>query len=188
MADGAAVGSPLVGHTAQVVALAFSPDGGALASSADDATIRFWSTTDGSVLAVLDQETGPTPGRTLQGVRSIVFSPGGEMIVYGRVDATVVVARNPLVPRVFTLTVQRTGTGAGGVTSTPAGIDCGGSCAVQLTEGTVVTLTAAPAPGSYFAGWGGDPACATGAVTMLADHACPRSSTCAWPRRSRSMP
>jgi WD40 repeat protein len=172
VADGTAVGIPLVGHTDTVVTLAFSPDGGALVSGSNDATIRFWNTADGSVLKILDEETGLTPGRTLQGVRSIVFSLAGDAIVYGRGDATIVVARNPLIPRVFTLSVSRAGTGDGAVTSAPLGIACGTSCAAQFLEGTVVTLTPVPAAGSYFAGWSGNPACATGAEAMLGDHAC----------------
>jgi len=172
VADGTMVGSPLIGHTNNIVTLAFSPDGNALASSGDDSTIRFWSTVDGTVLKILDQETGSMPGRTLQGVRSLIFSPDGGMIIYGRADATLVVARNPLLPGIFTLTVSRAGAGTGTVTSSPAGIACGSSCAAELGEGTAVTLTAIPAAGSYFAGWSGNPACATGAFTMLADYAC----------------
>ena len=172
VSDGTAVGSPLLGHTSNIITLAFSPDGGALASSGDDSTIRFWSTVDGSVLKVLDQETGTMPGRTFQGVRSLIFSPDGGTIIYGRADATLVVARNPLLPGIFTLTVGRAGAGTGSVTSSPAGIACGVSCAAEFGEGTAVTLTATPAAGSYFAGWSGNPACMTGAFTMLADYAC----------------
>src|SRR5205823_4903352 len=43
----------------------------------------------------------------------------------------------------------------GTVTSTPAGITCGTSCAGSYASGTAVTLTAAPAAGSVFTGWSG---------------------------------
>lgn len=52
-----------------------------------------------------------------------------------------------------TLTVDVTG--AGTVTSTPAGIDCGPSCTLDLEPGAAVTLTPQPARGWLFAGWGG---------------------------------
>ena len=59
--------------------------------------------------------------------------------------------------RLFTVTVQKhpEGTGDGTVTSTPVGIDCGGTCSGQFEEGTTVSLNAAAAPGSVFAGWSG---------------------------------
>ena len=55
----------------------------------------------------------------------------------------------------FNLTVATTGPGTGTVTSAPAGIDCGSDCSESYTENTVVSLTAAPAAGSSFAGWSG---------------------------------
>ena len=67
--------------------------------------------------------------------------------------ATSVTATFTLVP--MTLSVTKGGTGAGTVTSTPAGISCGATCSQTLTPGTAVTLTATPAAGSTFAGWSG---------------------------------
>ena len=77
---------------------------------------------------------------------------------------------------VHTLTVTKAGTGNGGVTSSPLGIDCGIDCTEVYDFGTVVTLTAAADVGSTFAGWSGD--CdAAGSVTMTADGACTASFT-----------
>lgn len=53
------------------------------------------------------------------------------------------------------LAVTKSGSGAGTVSSVPAGIDCGGSCLRDFTVGTTVTLTAAPSSASVFEGWGG---------------------------------
>ena len=64
-------------------------------------------------------------------------------------------AGDVVVPQ-YTLTVQKLGTGTGTVAGN--GIDCGATCDVTLDEGTAVTLTATPAAGSKFTGWGG--ACA----------------------------
>jgi hypothetical protein len=55
----------------------------------------------------------------------------------------------------YLLTVEKTGTGSGTVTSQPAGIDCGATCASNFDQSTVVTLTATAAIGSTFAGWTG---------------------------------
>ncbi len=54
----------------------------------------------------------------------------------------------------YALTVTRSGSGSGAVTSSPAGIDCGATCSASLSGSA--TLTATPASGSTFAGWSGD--------------------------------
>jgi hypothetical protein len=73
-------------------------------------------------------------------------------------------------PATHVLTVTKTGNGAGAVTSVPAGISCGTNCAASFTQGTSVSLSAAPASGSTFAGWG--EACAgTASCTVLLNSA-----------------
>ena len=69
------------------------------------------------------------------------------------------------------LSVVRGGTGSGGVTSSPSGIQCGTDCSQPYAEGTTVTLTPTTATGSTFAGWSGD-CTGTGncTVTMSAAH------------------
>ena len=51
------------------------------------------------------------------------------------------------------LSVGKRGAGSGTVTSFPAGIDCGSTCAADFIHGTLVELTATAAPGSSFTGW-----------------------------------
>ncbi len=55
------------------------------------------------------------------------------------------------------LTLKKAGSGAGAVTSSPAGIDCGSACAeetAEFEEGETVTLTESAESGSEFTGWG----------------------------------
>lgn len=53
----------------------------------------------------------------------------------------------------FNLVVKTAGSGS--VVSAPAAIDCGKTCSAKVTQGTRLTLTAAPATGQKFTGWGG---------------------------------
>lgn len=66
-----------------------------------------------------------------------------------------------------TLDLRHEGTGAGSIIAVP-GATCTGSCSQYYHSGSQVTLTASPAPGSFFAGWGG--ACTgTGNCTLTID-------------------
>jgi hypothetical protein len=65
-------------------------------------------------------------------------------------------------PRRATVTVAVSGTGAGSVGSTPAGITCSaaagsssGTCSTQFEVGTAVSLSATAVAGSVFTGWSG---------------------------------
>ena len=62
------------------------------------------------------------------------------------------------------LLVTRSGAGSGSVSSSPAGIDCGSSCTADFPDGSTVTLTATPAPGSAFTGFSGD--CSSNPCTL----------------------
>jgi Leucine-rich repeat (LRR) protein len=77
----------------------------------------------------------------------------------------------------YTLSINRTGSGAGKVSSSPTWLDCGSTCSVSLPYGTMLTLIASPEAGSLFNGWSGAGcfgagACAltiTGDVSVSAD-------------------
>jgi subtilisin-like proprotein convertase family protein len=65
----------------------------------------------------------------------------------------------------FSLSVGKSGTGSGTISSSPAGIDCGSTCSYAFAYNTSVTLTASAATGSSFSGWSG--ACSgTGTCTV----------------------
>jgi len=70
------------------------------------------------------------------------------------------------------LTVSVTGTGSGTVGIEPPGIDCADSCTEVYAPGAVVDLTPNAAAGSLFAGFGGDPDCADGQVTLDVSRTC----------------
>lgn len=56
-------------------------------------------------------------------------------------------------PASVTLTIAKAGVGTGTVTSNPAGINCGTTCTLTVSSGTVVTLTAAPTPNNTLTDW-----------------------------------
>jgi len=72
-----------------------------------------------------------------------------------------------------TLTVSKSGDGTGGVTSSPAGIDCGATCSALFDDGTSVTLTATPDGSDTISGWTGCDSVGAGnatcTVSMTAD-------------------
>ena len=69
------------GHTSQVNAVAYSPDGSRIVSGSDDKTIKVWDAVGGAELATLAGHTGF--------VQSVAYSPDGSRIVSGSTDKTV---------------------------------------------------------------------------------------------------
>jgi hypothetical protein len=69
----------LIGHTADVVGLAFSPDGRRIATASFDRTLKLWDTATGREVFTL---RGPT------GWLALAFSPDGHRIVSGGIDYT----------------------------------------------------------------------------------------------------
>ncbi len=51
------------------------------------------------------------------------------------------------------LTISKSGTGAGTVSSSPAGLNCGSACSAFFPSPTTVTLTATPSGSSVFGGF-----------------------------------
>jgi YVTN family beta-propeller protein len=70
------------------------------------------------------------------------------------------------------LTILKSGSGIGTVTSTPDGISCGATCRSDFDAGRAVTLAATADRTSIFSGWSGDPDCSDGVVTMDQSKTC----------------
>ncbi|MBI1736724.1 MAG: hypothetical protein HYR51_16280, partial [Candidatus Rokubacteria bacterium] len=89
-------------------------------------------------------------------------------------------------PTAYRLTVTKSGGGTGTVTSNPARITCGATCAANFSIGQTVTLTASAASGSVFAGWSG--ACSgTGSCTVTMNAAKSVTATFAKPAQVRFL-
>jgi hypothetical protein len=81
-------------------------------------------------------------------------------------DQAVTATFNTVPPAMHSLTVSKSGSGSGSVTSSPAGISCGSTCLHAFTAGTQVILTATADSGSTFGGWSGGGCSGTGTCTV----------------------
>ena len=94
----------------------------------------------------------PDAGSYFTGWTSACSGAGTTCSLYGSlVDQNVIATfdSNP------TLSIAKSGSGTGTVTTIPAGISCGATCSAQFTSGSSVTLAAVPTAGSTFIGWSG---------------------------------
>ncbi len=109
----------------------------------------------------------PAAGSTFAGWSGGGCSGTGPACTVSLASSAAVTARFDAVTPRYALTIAKSGTGAGTVTSSPAGIDCGADCSESWDAGQQVTLTAAPASGSSFAGWSGGACAGTNPVCQL---------------------
>ncbi|MGI9101576.1 MAG: InlB B-repeat-containing protein, partial [Terriglobales bacterium] len=83
-------------------------------------------------------------------------------------DHTVVANFGPPPIGQITLSVNSSGDGTGTISSNPAGINCS-NCSTAVQQGTTITLSATPDPGSTFTGWSGANCLGTAACTINAN-------------------
>jgi len=88
-----------------------------------------------------------------------------------------------LATALYQLTVARTGTGQGTVSSSPPGITCGTDCTESYPATSVVTLTAVGINGSTFTGWSG--ACAGISPTCQVTTSAEKSVTATFTLKTR---
>jgi PKD repeat protein len=91
----------------------------------------------------------PSPGSTFTGWSGACSGTGSCVVTM--TQARSVTATFAVNSYLLSVTVS----GPGSVTSSPAGISCPSDCSETYGEGTSVTLTASPSPGSTFTGWSG---------------------------------
>lgn len=111
--------------------------------------------------------TAPAAGSSFGGWSGGGCAGTGPTCTVSLAASAAVTARFDAVTPRYALTVAKSGTGAGTVTSSPVGIDCGADCSETWDAGQQVTLTAAPAGGSTFAGWSGGACAGTNPVCQL---------------------
>jgi hypothetical protein len=103
----------------------------------------------------------PATGSTFSGWSGACSGTGTCNLTMNQVKA--VTATFTVIPE--NLSVTKSGSGSGTVTSNVSGISCGSTCSHAYNYGTTVTLTASPSTGSSFTGWSG--ACSgTGTCTV----------------------
>jgi hypothetical protein len=71
----------------------------------------------------------------------------------------------------YALTVNKSGSGSGTVTSSPTGINCGSTCSAAFDTNTTVTLSAVASSGSTFSGWSGGGCSGSGNCVVMVNAA-----------------
>lgn len=113
--------------------------------------------------SIVQLTAAPLAGSTFAGWSGAGCSGTGSCVI---TMTSVVNVTATFSPQQFQLFVTKAGSGSGVVTSSPAGINCGVDCTEIYNAGTMVTLTAAPASGSTFAGWSGGGCFGAGVCTV----------------------
>lgn len=105
----------------------------------------------------------PTAGSNFTGWSGGGCSGTGSCVV-SVMGATAVTATFTL--QQFAVAVAKSGNGAGTVTSSPAGINCGSTCSANFNYAESVTITPVASTGSTFSGWSGASCPGLGACTL----------------------
>jgi Tol biopolymer transport system component len=126
---------------------------GTVASGAGGLNCGATCTRDFSPTTPVTLTATPAAGSNFAGFAGCATTPTPTTCTVTVDAAKTVTASFLLIPRL--LTVTKAGDGAGTVTSAPSGISCGADCEQDFGNGTGITLTAAPADGSSFAGFTG---------------------------------
>ena len=133
---------------------------------------RFTFKIDGEEANYMPSGTVNPPNIPWKGTGTHIWDPAGkEATIEALFDDVQVNGATPPPPNQYTLTVSKSGTGSGTVTSSPAGIDCGSNCTEDVKTDTKITLKAKADTNSTFTGWSGGGCSGTGTcvVVMNAD-------------------
>ncbi|MBU6337017.1 MAG: hypothetical protein KGR19_04275 [Acidobacteria bacterium] len=174
-----AAGSSSFGTPEDLSATGQNADSPQVAVGADGATTVVWQRSNGSntIIQAATRAAGSSSFGTPQDLSAtgqnadsqrVAVGPDGVATVAWRYGASPnrVIQAISSYPTTYTLTVSRDGSGQGTVTSSPAGIDCGSACSASFPLSSQVTLTAAAASGSEFAGWSGSGCSGTSTCTV----------------------
>lgn len=143
-------------------------NGTQVAAGPDGQTTVTWSRSDGSN-EIVQEATRPTGSSTFSAPADVsvagqpavdpqiaVGPDGRETITWYRSNGSEnIIQASTGPPTMAMLSVSLAGRGTGSVTSAPAGISCGATCARYFRIGTDVVLSASPGAGSVFTGWSG---------------------------------
>src|SRR2546422_862676 len=141
-------------YTIRVATPTFSPGGGTYTGSV---TVAISDATSGATIHYTTDGSTPTTSSPVYS-SALTFNQTTTLkamaAASGMTDSAVASATYTI-QQSFSLTVSKTDLGGGTVTSSPAGINCGGTCSASYVSGTTVTLTATPDLLSGFGGWSG---------------------------------
>lgn len=124
-------------------ALSVSVSGAAFQSTSDTCTASRLPAANGQ--CAVEVRFTPTDSSASTGTLTVSGTPGGTV--------TAMLTGSGAGGATHLLTVTRSGAGMGTITG--PGISCGSDCTESVSEGTMVTLTAAPGAGSTFSSWSG---------------------------------
>ena len=154
------VGGTVTGLTGRGLILR-NNNGDNLSVSVNGAFTFATSVTSGSAYSVSVFTKPSFPSQTCS-----VTNGAGIVTSANIINIAVNCVENTIIPT-FTLTVAKTGDGAGTVISSPIGINCETDCTEIYNSDQIVTLTPTAGSNSIFWGWSGEECTGTGTCTVI---------------------